>query len=207
MARIIAYGVTVAVYLTLAGFTLWFVATRLSGRLTDKVAALLALIGVYTLIVGLLSALGIFKQFAWVLADLTSPNPLRFARGNFMAFAIMFGAMSVALDPATASSGLVFLLRMPPLLALGLLFFAYALVHFLVVVPVTYFAYLLTSQPIDAVLAASSDFGISADGQAIRIKALVEENAPAIRNFAVALPAFALSVILKILPLIRARHQ
>jgi hypothetical protein len=207
MTRILAYALTVAVYVALAGVNLWLIANRLSGRLTDKVAGLLLLIGAYALVLGLLSALGIFKEFAWLQADLTSPDPGRFLMGNLLAVAIMFKAMFIALDPATASSGLVFLLRIPLLLALALVLFAYALVHLLVVVPVTYFAYLVTSQPIDAVLAAPSEVEFRAGRRAIRIKALVEENAPALRNFAVALPAFALSVILKILPLLQLRPQ
>jgi Na+/pantothenate symporter len=77
MTRIMAYTLTVAVYVALAGFTLWLVVTRLSGKLTDKVAGLLQLIGAYSLVLGLLSALGVFKEFTWLQADLTSPDPQR----------------------------------------------------------------------------------------------------------------------------------
>jgi hypothetical protein len=116
-------------------------------------------------------------------------------------FAGIFGAMAVALDPSTQSVHVW--IALPVLLVLGLLLFVYAVVHFFVIVPLAYFAYLITSVPVDAILNARSDVEIAIGTESVRIKALVLKNEAAIRNFAVGIPAFVVSLLLKIWPLVR----
>ena len=116
-------------------------------------------------------------------------------------FAGMFSAMTVALDPSTLSVRTW--IALPVLVVLMLVLFVYAIIHFLAVVPLAYFAYLITSVPVDAILNAPSDVEIAIGTETVGIKALVLKNEAAMRNFAVGIPAFMVSLLLKIWPLLR----
>lgn len=201
--RALASILTVVVYMGLVAFVLWLIAIRPRLPMREKIAGLLQLVAVYTLLFGLLASSGVFKEFDGLQRELTSADPLVFLRGNVAIFIFLFGGMSVALDPNSTSSDLRQLLGFPMLItqAIGLL--AYAIIHFLAIVPMAYFAYLVTSVPVDAILNSASDIEIGVGGQAIRVKDLVAQNETAIRNFAVTLPAFAVSLFLKIWPLLR----
>lgn len=201
--KIFVYIVTVLVYVALLALILWLLAIRPRRPVKDKIAGLLQLLAVYTLVLGFLSSAGVFDTFNTLQEDLTSRDPVEFLAANLQAIAILFSGMSVALDPGTASSTAMFLLGIPILLATAVILFVYAVIHFVVVVPIAYFGYLLTSIPIDAILNASTDVEIASGGGVIRIKHLVQQNEAAIRNFAVALPAFVTSLVLKIFPLLR----
>jgi hypothetical protein len=188
-------------YIGLLAFVLWSLAIRPRLPLKDKISGLLQLLAVYTLILGLLSTSGVFTVFGTLQRELSSPDPLLFLRANLFMFAGIFGAMAVALDPSTQSVHVW--IALPVLLVLGLLLFVYAVVHFFVIVPLAYFAYLITSVPVDAILNARSDVEIAIGTESVRIKALVLKNEAAIRNFAVGIPAFVVSLLLKIWPLVR----
>ena len=100
-------------------------------------------------------------------------------------------------------TGAMQLLGFPVLLAQALGLFAYAIIHFLAIAPIAYFAYLVTSVPVDAILNSGSDIEIGSGVETVCIKALVVQSETAIRNWAVALPAFAVSLFLKIWPLLK----
>jgi hypothetical protein len=205
--KTLAYIVIVFVFAGLVLLVLWILAIRPRQDVKVKVAGLLQLVAAYTLILGLLSGAGVFEAFDELQRELTSPDPLVFLAANFHAFSIIFGAMAVALDPNTASSTPRFFLGLPVLLFQALLLLAYAFVHFIAIVPIAYFGYLVTSVPIDAIMNSGSDIGFTRGADMIRIKQLVSQNETAIRNFAVALPAFVTSFVLKIGPLfLRRRH-
>lgn len=204
--RTLAYVLTVLFYLAAIAYVVWLLRIRLRHQVKDLLSGALQLVALYTLILGFLSTAGVFGPFDWLQRGLTSQDPLRFLAANFHAFALLFGGLGVALNPHTASSPAVFLLGLPVLLAGALLLFAYAIIHFLVVVPIAYFGYLLTSVPVDAILNSAGDVQFAAGGRAIQIKELVRQNEVAIRNFMVALPAFMTSLILKVAPLLRRRR-
>ena len=82
----------------------------------------------------------------------------------------------------------------------------YMIIHFLAIVPLAYFAYLITSVPIDAILNASTDIEITIGVETVRIKELVMQNEVAMRNFAVGIPAFVVSLVLKIWPLMHSKR-
>ena len=187
----------------LAAFVLWWLAIRPRLPLRDRIAGLLQLVAVYTLLLGLLSSSGVFKVLDTLQRDLTSPDPLRFLSANCVMFAGILITLGVALRPDTLASELRMWLGAPVLLGLALVVLVYGLVHFLAIVPIAYFAYVVTSVPVDAILTAAADAEVSFGGHAVRIKPLVAQNEAAIRNFAVALPAFAVSLVLKIWPLLR----
>jgi hypothetical protein len=187
----------------LAGFVLWWLAIRPRLPLRDRIAGLLQLVAVYTLLQGLLSSSGVFKVFGILQQGLTSPDPLIFLRANFWMFAGVFFALGLSLHPDTVATPLRMLLGVPVLVGLSLIVMAYALVHFLAIVPIAYFAYVVTSVPVDAILNATSDVEITIGGAAVRIQGLVAQNEAAIRNFVVALPAFTVSLVLKMWPMVR----
>ena len=99
-----------------------------------------------------------------------------------------------------------YIVKMPFLIFLSIILIAYTFIHLLVIVPITYFGYLITSIPIDAVLNSTQDVIVKANNDVIiNIKDLIKDNEVTIRNFAVGLPAFAISVIFKLVPLLRKR--
>jgi hypothetical protein len=107
--------------------------------------------------------------------------------------------MSVTFESLT---GWFALLELPVLLAMSLLLIVYTIIHCLVVVPIAYFGYLVTSIPINAILNSSVDVQFLKGERTISVTALLQQNEVAIRNFAAGLPAFAISAVLKIAPLI-----
>ena len=201
--RTLAYILVVLVYAGLVAFVLWLLAIRPRHPVKDKIASLLQLVAVYTFVLGFLSSAGVFNTFDHLQRNLTSRDPLQFLAANCVAFGIIFLAMSVAFNPSTSASIPRFLIGFPVLLAAMLLLCAYTIIHFLAVVPLAYFGYLATSVPIDAILNSSSDAEITSGEKVITSKKLVQQNETAIRNFAVALPALTISLVLKIAPLFR----
>lgn len=191
-------------YIALVALVLWFLAIRPRLPLKDKVSGLLQLLAVYTFILGMLSASGVFADLRTLQKELTSPDPLVFLRANLIMFSGLFGAMSVALDPSTWS--VITWITLPLLLVLELVLFLYAVVHFFAIVPLAYFAYLIASVPVDAILNAPSDVEISVGPESVRIKALVLKSEVALRNFAVGIPAFVVSLLLKASPLVRQKR-
>lgn len=184
-------------YIVLFALVLWFITIRPHLPMRNKISGLFQLLAIYTFTMGMLSALGVFSIFSNLERNLTSSDPLLFLIGNLDIFVVIFSAMSVALDPNTIT-----LVALPVLLVLFILLFVYAIVHFLVIVPLAYFSYLITSVPIDAILNASTNIEITLGTETVRIKELVMQNEIAMRNFAVGIPAFVVSLILKIWPLI-----
>jgi hypothetical protein len=166
--------------------------------MSDKLAGLFQLIAIYTALLGLLSGFGLFDAFHEIELEVTSSDPLRFVRGNAFIFMFLFGALAVALDPNNVQ-----LIQIPAVLASALAVFGYAIIHVVVIAPLAYFAYLATSAPIDAILNAGSDVEMTIGEKTIHIKALVAQYEFAIRNFAVAVPAFTVSFFLKLWPLLR----
>lgn len=188
-------------YIGLFAFVLWFLAIRPHLPLKDKIPGLLQLLAAYTVIQGLLSASGVFTAFPSLHRELTSPDPLVFLRANLNMFVVIFSALSVALDLSTLSVHTW--IALPVLLVLVLILLPYAVIHFFAIVPLVYFAYLITSAPVDAILNAPSDVEIAIGAESAHIKALVLSNEVAIRNFAVSIPSFVVALLLKIWPLVR----
>jgi hypothetical protein len=188
-------------YIGLLTFVLWFLVTRPGLPLKEKISSLLQLLAVYTFILGLLSASGVFSAFGSMQRDLISADPLLFLRGNFAIFTVLFGAAAVALDPNTQSWVSILVT-----LVLSLFLFFYAVIHFFVIVPLGYFAYLISSVPVDAVLNAHSEVQITIGSESVSIKSMVLKNETAIRNFAVGIPASMVSLLLKIWSLLRSEQ-
>ena len=88
----------------LAAFALWFLAIRPRLPLCDRIAGLLQLVAVYTLLLGLLASSGVFKAFGILQQGLTSPDPLLFLRANFWMFAGIFSALGLSFHPDTLAT-------------------------------------------------------------------------------------------------------
>src|SRR5262245_61962681 len=168
--RLLVSGFVVLLYLGLLISVAWFIARRPGVRLTDKVSGLLQLLALYTFMLSLLSASGVFAGVGTLQRELASSDPLRFVRANAAMFAGLSGAMAVALHPGALSGYSVF--TVPVLIVLELLLFMYAVVHFCVIAPMAYFAYVLTSVPVDAILRAPSDITFTFGKESVSIQAL-----------------------------------
>jgi len=90
--RVLASILTVLVYMGLVAFVLWLIAIRPRLPMRDKIAGLLQLVAVYTLLLGLLSSSGVFKEFDGLQRNLTSPDPLVFLQGNLAIFIFLLPA-------------------------------------------------------------------------------------------------------------------
>lgn len=189
--------------------SIWFFLVRSRGKISDRLAVFLQIVAGYTMLLGLFSTAGVLDSLVGLERDLTSSNPLKFLRGNLVAFAALFSAVAVGLDPSTGASAARFLTTVPVLLGLLVLLAVYAVFHFLVVVPIAYLGYVITGIPIDAILRAqpSADVTVTFGVSELRIKTLVEQNELPLRNFAVALPAFVLSLVLKMGPFLRSMRK
>jgi hypothetical protein len=192
-------GVVWLLYVTVV----FFVLKRRQKSLSDRIGGLLQILTIYSTVVLLLSKAGVFDSLKGLEGDLTASNPLQFMRGNLVAFTTIFSGLFVALDPWTSASTLRLVLTAPMLIGMLLLVFAYAVFHVLIVVPVSYFGYLVTGVPIEAILAArGSEVSITYGKSHLLIADLVRQNEFVLRHFAVGLPATVLTSGLKLWPLI-----
>ncbi len=195
-------------YLALVFGLCWLLRSRLRLPLARVATSLLQMVAIYTLLLGFFLQAGVLDALPTLRDELTSTDPAAFLAGNLTAFAVLSSALAIALDPSTSSSIPRFLLSTPVLLALVVVFFVYALVHFLVVVPVSYFGFLITSVPIDAILYSGAERVISINGgESLRIREIVDANEASLRRFAVALPAFVMFMIVKALSAVKGRAQ
>jgi hypothetical protein len=203
MPKTLLYLTVVITYVLLLTFIVWLVGIRPRRPLRDRIAGLLQIVAAYAFTLGVLKAGGILEAFPDLSRGLTSNDLAVFLGSNFHAFGILFTALWVALSPTTTSSAAAFLLRLPVLIGLSVILVAYGVLHFLVVVPVAYVGYLITSVPIDAILHSARDATIENGKYLLEIKRTVVTHEVELRNFAVAVPAFVLGVVLKMLPLLK----
>jgi hypothetical protein len=195
LVRIIA----VAIYGTTLILGIWLLGRRSGIPLKKRLMLLLDIVGAYTLLLGFLSDTGIFGTFEWISLDLVSADPIRFLRGNLLMFSFFFSVFAVAFSGITNGPLLGNCFRGGVLLTLTLGLLAYIIIHFCIVMPAAYFAYLFTSVPVDAVLQSTRDIAVGDNTDAtVRIKELFVSHQFAIRNFGVGLPAIFLSSLIKL---------
>lgn len=199
--KIFIYTIVIAGYVGLAILSAWLFGIRSQKPVKDVIDGLLKLIAVYTFLMGVSVNAGLFGSYESLARDLTSSDPLVFLAGNFYLLSIFYLAAGAALSGV----GIVYIVKIPFLIVLFIILIAYTFFHLLVIVPITYFGYLITSIPIDAVLNSTQDIYVKTNDVTINIKHLIKDNEVILRNFALGFPAFAISVIFKLVPLLRKR--
>jgi len=79
----------------------------------------------------------------------------------------------------------------------------FTLFYLIVVLPLSYIAYVIVSVPVNAMLSSAHDFTFSMNGSEISIKNVVAQNIVTIKNLMIAVPTIFLSLTLKISQLYR----
>ncbi len=185
-------------------FNIWFFLIWPKRALAEKVATILQIVAVYTFTLGVLDKVGVLSEFKFLAVELTSPDLSMFLAANFAVVAIGFQAMALAMMPAKTTLTPMVVLHAPVLILLMPFALLSTLVYFLIVMPWAYVAQVLISIPIDALLNTSGDYCITAhvpgepDSQ-FCIKAAVEADTFAVKNFLIAIPALAIAFGLKVL--------
>lgn len=200
--KIFIYIMVIVSYVGLASLSAWLFIIRPQKPVKERIDGLLKLIAVYTFLMGLCVKAGLFGSYEWLARDLTASDPVVFLAGNFYLFSIFGHTAGMALSP---SASIGYIIKMPFLIFLSIILIAYTFIHLLVIVPITYFGYFITSIPIDAIPNSTQDVIVKANDVTINIKDLIKDNEVTIRNFAVGLPAFVISVMFKLVPLLRKR--
>jgi hypothetical protein len=188
----------VILYFLLLILNIWFFLIRPKESLIDRITVLLQIIGVYTFTFGLLAQTGILRELEVIAKDMTSPDLFRFVRGNFIALSLMFRAESAALSPDKVNIPLSYSLEFFALILMSTFTVLLTIFYMVVVLPLSYIAYVIVSVPVNAMMTSAHDFTFSMGGSAISIKEIVTQNTVAIKNFSVGVPSFFLTLTLKI---------
>ena len=197
----------VVLFVALLTANIWVFLIKPRKPWPEKIALVLQIVGVYTFAFGILAQTKIFEKFGTLAQNMTSPNLLEFMAGNFHFLAIFFSTLAVALEPTKVAYGPLYFLGMIVLLVFAVLGFVYAAIHILVIMPLSYIAYLLASVPFNAVVTSASDIAISVGDDTVSIKAVVSSNSVSVKNFLIAIPALATALAGKIFFVLRRIRQ
>ncbi len=190
----------------LAAFDVWLFLIRPDAGWDTKFGFVLGLVGVYTFAFGLLSATGLLDRIP-IGADLTSPNPMRFIAGTATVLALLQMAGALALtsrrtpESLDRRGGLLISLAELPAVLLGfLLVVAFTIVYVVLVAPLAWLGYVAVSVPLDSILGAGEDMGLSmlheGEESTVMVKKFVQENVVTLRNLLIAVPSLVSSLIL-----------
>ena len=188
----------VVLYILFLAGNLWIFLIRPPRPWQEKLGLLLQIVGLYSIAFGFLAQTQILETFKWLAEDMTSPNLFQFLRGNFVFLSALFSAVGVAMEPVKEAYGVLYLFEMAALILLWILAFIYSVFHLLVIVPLTYFGYVIVSVPIDAIVRSTIDAAISVGEQTIKIKEVVTNNSVSLKNFLIGIPSALLAVLLKV---------
>ncbi|HYR84532.1 MAG TPA: hypothetical protein VE422_10690 [Terriglobia bacterium] len=189
--------ITVILYCLLLGLNIWFFWIRPARPWAAKLGVVLQILAMYTFALGVITQTDILPRN--IAQDMTSPDLFRFCRANLLALGQVFLAASMGADPEkSALSAFAFL---EPIVMIGLasLVFIYALFHLLVIVPLSYVAYVLVSVPLSAISASTNEIGLGIGNDVISFKEIISAHPIPIRNFLIAFPSIALKVSLDVL--------
>jgi hypothetical protein len=201
----------VVVYLVLLAFDLWLLLVYRDAAWEVKVGFLFQVLGLYTFAFGLVTRTEIARRFAFLTGDLTSPNLFRFAAGNMVLLAIATSAYSVALNPRkrpdaqpSGAFGTTAYLVASLLLTtvVFLAFVVWVIVYLVVIAPLAYLGYVVVSFPLREIEGSGSDIAIDVQGgsgeaQSVTMRELVASSRVELRNFLIAIPSLALSLVLQ----------
>lgn len=194
--------ITILLFSLLLAFNIWLFLIWPRRAFSEKAATVLQIVAVYTFGIGVLAQIGVLPALDSLAPDLTSPDLLRFLRGNTQVAAIGFQGLAVALEPSKTAFGAtvalesLFLLLLTPVALLGFV------VYVIFVMPWAYLAYVFISIPVDAVLTSGVDHCLkisspNAEDNIYCFKEAVQANTVGFKNFLIALPAMAIAFGLK----------
>jgi len=195
----------VILFFMLLILNIWVLLLRPRKPRSEKIAFVLEIIGVYTFAFGILSQTQIFEEFGALAKDMTSQNLFEFLRGNFQFLSIFTSTLAVAFEPLKVAYGPLFLyfIELIVLFTFAALGFVYAAIHILVIMPISYIAYFLSSALVNSIVTSANDIIISIGSDVVNIKAVVASNPVVVKNLVIAIPAMATALTGKMIPLFR----
>jgi hypothetical protein len=171
------------------------------GTWLNRLSFVLEIIGFYGIGLGLVQGSDLLKEFDG-MDEMTSPDPVRFLRGNFLFLSVLSSFAAVALGSKRLRKSSMALGCLGQIVVMSTFPFllVYFLVHLLVLCPFAYIGYLFTSALVESVAGSSEDIGYvsTAPGrrpQKMSVREIIASNPSAAKSFLIGVPALLLSFI------------
>jgi len=156
-------------FLGLLALNAWIFFVVGHGSWQEKIEIPLQILTVYALAFGFLSTSDILKDFGNITESMTNPNLYKFMSGNFLFLGSLFFIWKTALEPRKTRYSSFYLLELLLLLVGTFIIFAYTAFHIIVIMPISYIAYVIVSVPIRAIQTSADDLAISDGTQTITV--------------------------------------
>jgi hypothetical protein len=194
--------VVAVIYLGLLALDVWLLILVPSASWEEKISFLLQVVGLFAIATGFVAATELSKDFATLLAEMTSPNLRDFLYGNFKLGTVVQSVMVELYRGLLSSSGwyaglhfaLLWLLALPVILVLLAAFYVF-------VVPVAYIAYVAASVPLLTIRDAHDTVTVRAGDEKVDARDLVVRHMVPLRSFLVGLTATLFSLVTRVLAL------
>jgi len=168
----------------------------------NRIGFVLQIIGFYGIGIGFVQKSDLLKNFGGI-DDMTSPDPGKFIRGNFLFLLILASLGRVSLGHRSSKSSLglgcigqFLVICMFPFL------FLYSLAHFFVICPLAYIGYFFSSALVASITGSSDDIVLTSTStgeqpQKMSIREVIASNPSATKSFLIGIPAALLAFIAK----------
>lgn len=197
-----------AIVLLFVGFLaldIWLLTLLVPGSWVTRVKIVVQILTVYTFVFGLLNQTILGKTFSHRLEQMTSANLYTFALSNLdflgmgmSTFGHVLNSIGDFLQNKQRRRNLDFLDALL-LFVYAVFAFVYPFFHLLIIVPFAYIAYALAQVPIRVAKESYEDIVYQEQDKELRLKKIIAENEVELRNFMVAFPGIAISLILEII--------
>jgi hypothetical protein len=170
----------------------------------NRIGFILQIIGFYGIGMGFVQKSNLLKNFAGVAEDMTSPDPIRFLRGNFRFLSILSSIVAQGLDVKRSEKSSMTLGGFGQILILCIFpfLFVYFFMHLLLICPFAYIGYLISSAFVESITGAAGDFELTSSSlteqkQKVSVKKIIAADPAAAKSFLIGIPAQLLSFLLK----------
>ncbi|HXF83900.1 MAG TPA: hypothetical protein VNK49_00785 [Anaerolineales bacterium] len=177
------------------------------GTWSARIGTILQILAFYGIGLGFVTRSEILRDFGTVAEDMTSPDLFKFISGNLIFLSLLFGISSVGLNPRRSKSaslplgclgGLLLLFSAP-------LLFAYSIFHLLIIVPIAYLGYLVTSAVVDSIQHSSEDLKWSIKSanstKQVTAKEIIAIDPIAVKSFLLGIPSAVLALVTRVVGL------
>ncbi len=196
------YVAAVALILLLMAAPLAFIAAYGDAPWSSRLGFALQVLAVYGISFGFVQKADALKGLP-ALDEMTSPNLLKFVRGNANFLSMLNSLAWVGLGPRVrgASQGLGALGVALVLCAIPMVL-VYCVLHVLLIMPLAYLGYLFSSAIVESVAGSADDaeWTETQRGQVvadIRLRSAFADNRAAMKSFLIGIPATMVGMILK----------
>lgn len=168
----------------------------------NRIGFVLQIIGFYGIGIGFVQKSDLLKNFSGI-DDMTSPDPAKFIRGNFLFIAIIssLGGVSLGHRSSKSSLGLGYIGQFLVICMFPFLFL-YFLVHLIVICPLAYIGYFFSSAFVESIAGSLDDTILTSASpgeqpQQMSIREVIASNPSATKSFLIGIPAALLAFIAK----------